>query len=314
MLTHPEERIDEILGGPADPVTVRIYGQDFEIMRTKAAEVRKVISDVEGVANAAVEPQELEPTLEIEVDLDAAAAYGVKPGDVRRAAATLLSGIEVGSLFEEQKVFEVDRRRYPGDTPERLHRSGSADRTPSGEYVALSELSRTCASRPTPTVIRHESVARSIDITADVSGRDLGDVAADIEQQLQGIEFPLEHHAALLGDYAEHQDAFGRVFWYAAAAAIGVFLLLQACFSSWRLAALAFSLLPGSLAGGLLAVWITDGTLTLGSMAGLFVVFAIAVRSVIMLLRHYRSLEWTEHDRSARSSSCAARENGSVRS
>ncbi len=295
VLTHPEERIDEILGGPADPVTVRIYGQDFEIMRTKAAEVRKVISDVEGVANAAVEPQELEPTLEIEVDLDAAAAYGVKPGDVRRAAATLLSGIEVGSLFEEQKVFEV----IVVGTPETRRNVSTVQDlligTPSGEYVALSELADVRIA-PTPTVIRHESVARSIDITADVSGRDLGDVAADIEQQLQGIEFPLEHHAALLGDYAEHQDAFGRVFWYAAAAAIGVFLLLQACFSSWRLAALAFSLLPGSLAGGLLAVWITDGTLTLGSMAGLFVVFAIAVRSVIMLLRHYRSLEWTEHE------------------
>ena len=128
-------------------------------------------------------------TLEIEVDLDAAERYGIVPGDVRRAAAALLSGIQVGSLFDEQKVFEV----VVWGTPEIRHDLSSVEDlsidTPDGGQIRLGDVADVHLVA-TPTVIRHEAVSRSIDITAGVSGRDLDAVIDDVERGLQGDRVP----------------------------------------------------------------------------------------------------------------------------
>ena len=92
---------------PVEPVAIRVFGPDLAELHGKAEAVRTAIGAVPGVVAPRLLTTPEEPTIEIQVDLDAAFRYGVKPGDVRRAAATLISGLEVGNLFEDQKVFEV---------------------------------------------------------------------------------------------------------------------------------------------------------------------------------------------------------------
>ena len=145
---------------------------------------------------------------------------------------------------------------------------------------------------PTPNVIHHEGASRSIDISAGVEGRDLGAVAGDVKEQLANITFPLGYHAELLGEYKERQDAQNDMILYGIAAAIGIFLLLQASFRSWRLAILSFVTLPMALVGGLLAVVIgADGILSIGSLVGFFTVFGIAARNGILMINHFQHLE-----------------------
>jgi Cu/Ag efflux pump CusA len=231
-----------------------------------------------------------EPVLEVEVDIARAQAFGIKPGDVRRTAATLLGGIVVGNLFEEQKVFDVvvwgtpDIRRSESDVRALLIE------TPEGDPVRLDQVANVRIA-PNASVIRHESVERYVDVSAGVAGRNVSDVAHDIERGLAQIEFPFEHHAELLGGYAEQQAAQTRVLTVALAAAIAVFLLLQAAFASWRLALLVFVTLPMALVGGLLATLIDGGTITLGSVAGFVAVLALAASNAILLIRHYQRLE-----------------------
>lgn len=107
VLTYSEERVNDVLLGTDEDVVVRIYGQDDEVLLTKAEEVRGLLAAIDGVERPVVEAGPQEPALEVEVDLARAQAAGVKPGDVRRAAAILLSGVAVGNLFEDQKVFDV---------------------------------------------------------------------------------------------------------------------------------------------------------------------------------------------------------------
>ena len=95
----------------------------------------------------------------------------------------------------------------------------------------------------TPTVIEHERIAPYVDVVANVAGRDPGSVADEVEDRLEKIQFPLEYHPELLGEYAERESAQQRMLGVAAAALIGIFLLLQACFGSWRLALIG---LPGA--------------------------------------------------------------------
>ena len=109
--------------------------------------------------------------------------------------------------------------------------------TPEEGHVRLGDVAEVRVV-PTPTIIEREGVSRRIDIRADVAGRNIGPVASDVSELLQRAEFPFEYHAALLGEHAERSADGWRTFIAALAAAIGIYLLLQACFQSWRLASL----------------------------------------------------------------------------
>jgi CzcA family heavy metal efflux pump len=290
ILTYPHQRMLEALKGSDDDIVVNIYGQDLEVLRSKAEEVRQAIAPIAGVVDPEVKVQIQEPIVEIEVDLDAAERYGIKPGDVRRAAATLLSGIVVGSLFEEKKVFDV----VVWSTPETRRSLSSIHEllidTPDGDHIHLGDVADIHIA-PHPNVINREAVQRYVSVGADISGRDIESVSQDIRQRLKDIEFPLEYHAEIPRQYLVNETATKRVLGYIVIAVIGIYLLLQAAFGSWRLAAAVILSLPTALVGGVLAAFAGGGLLSLGSLAGFFAVFGIAVRNGIMLISNYRQLE-----------------------
>ena len=293
VLTYMRGRIRDVLAGTDDAIVVRIYGVELDLLRQKAEEVRRVMSAIPGIVDAQVASEAQEPTVEITVDLARAHPYGLKPGDIRRAAATLVNGIEVGNLFEEQKVFEVvvlgtaNLRHSLTNIRELLIQ------TPTGDYVRLEEVAN-IRMVPTQNSIRREGVSRYIDVGFNLTGRDLGSVARDVERNLQEIDFPLEYHPEILGEYAERQAAEQSLLAFAVAALLGIFLLLQAAFGSWRLAFLSILTLPAALAGGVLAAYLGGGVISLGSIVGFLVVLGIAARNGIMLINHYQHLQREE--------------------
>jgi Cu/Ag efflux pump CusA len=124
-----------------------------------------------------------------------------------------------------------------------------------------------------------------------VRGRDVDAVASDIKERIRNINYPLEYHAELLGDYQDRQSARLTFIGVSVAAAVGIFLLLQAAFGSWRMASVLFVALPGALAGGVIAAVIDGGNVTIGTFAGFLVVFALAARHSVLLVRHGHELE-----------------------
>ena len=289
----PEQQVREALTGASEPIVVRVFGDDPDVLSSTAEAVREAITGIEGLVDPRVERATEEPTVEIEVDLAAANRFGIKPGDVRRAAATLLSGIQVGSLFEEQKVFEVvvwgtpEIRENLEDVRELL-----ID-TPSGGHVRLSEVAdvRVVAN---PVVIERASVSRYLDVVAGIDGRSVGAAASDVERRLEQVAFPFEYHAELLRDFEERRDTATRMIGIGVAGAIGIFLLLQAALGSWRLATLAALMLPVSVVGGVLAAAAAGFELSLGVLIGLLAVFGIAVRTIVLLLSRYEDLRENE--------------------
>ncbi len=147
---------------------MRVYGEDIKVIRQKAEEIARGpvrASTASWVAASSI-PKEA-PTVEIEVDIERAKRYGLAPGEVRRAATSLVSGIEVGSLFEAQKVFDV----VVFGTPETRHSVTSLEEllidTPSGGHVRLKDVADV---RIVPAVneIHRDAVARYVDVTANV--------------------------------------------------------------------------------------------------------------------------------------------------
>jgi Cu/Ag efflux pump CusA len=146
---------------------------------------------------------------------------------------------------------------------------------------------------PGPNSINRESISRRIDVSFNTRGRDAGAVANEVQVALQKVQFPLEYHAEVLGEFVERQGTQQRVAIAGVAAIIGIFLLLQAAFQSWRLATVAIVLLPLSLAGGVLVAFLLNsgGVLSIASFLGLLAVLAIGVRNVIVTIRHYQRLQ-----------------------
>ena len=289
--TYLKERIREVLTGSSYPIIVRIYGQDLEILRAKAEEVRQKLSAIEGLTDLHVELLVDIPQIEIEVDLERAQRYGLKPGDVRRAAAYVVQGIEVGDLHTSNRTFDVtvwstpDARSTLTDIQEML-----ID-TPTGEKVRLIDVADVRIV-PTPNAINRENLARRINVESAVSGRDLGSVVVEVEQVLKEVEFPQGYHPELIGEYAERQAAQERILIAGIVAMILIFCILRMSLGSWRLAAMSFLSLPLALVGGVLAAFfVGGGTLSLGSLVGFLTILGIAARNGIMLISHYQHLE-----------------------
>lgn len=291
VLTYMQSKVRQELSGTKESFVVRVYGEDMGIIKGKAEEVQKMLAKIEGIVDSRVHYQQIEPSLEIEVNLEAVKQYGLKPGDVRRQAASLVAGIGVGYLFEEQKVFDV----VVWGKPETRHSLTSLYNllieTPTGVQVPLKEVAD-IRIVPDVTNIKREAVARCIDVSANVNGRDLNSVVTEVRNGINGINFALEYRAELLGEYAERMDAQQRLMSFVIAAAILIFLLLQAAFRSWKLATAVFLTLPMALVGGIAFNYLAYGSLlSLGSIIGFVTVFGITVRNCITLIRRFRNLE-----------------------
>jgi Cu/Ag efflux pump CusA len=285
VVTYPNARIDEVMPTAEAPVVVRLYGQEYDVLQEKGDEIGSLLTKVDGITNPQIVQPSLEPTLEIETDLDRAQEHGIRPGDVRRAASAMISGIVVGSLFEEQKVFEVVVWGEPGLRSDVSAVQDLLIETPEGDRVRLGDVA-TVRIAAAPTSIQHESVSRYVDVIADVRGRQVGDVVADIRSALGNLALPLEYHAEVQ-DVADADS--GRQLWILVAAAVLlIFLLLQVAVSSWRLAALNTGVVLVAFAGAAIAVAITGGTVSLGTAAGLVLVLTMATRQALALTGAYR--------------------------
>jgi Cu/Ag efflux pump CusA len=292
--TYLQQVLNQPQTNAKDGITVRVFGEDHDVLRGQAEKLQQALTGIAGVAGAHVALPLEEPTVEIEVNLDSAQRYGVKPGDVRRAAATLLSGIQVGSLFEEQKVFDVVVWGVP-EIRDSLDDIGKLlIDTPGGGHVRLEEVAdvRMASS---PTVIHREGISPYLDIVFYVQGRDARAVESDLRAAIQNFAFPLEYHAVVQGDYAAQQATQQRILIAVIVTLFGILLFLHAAFRSLPLALVCLLTLPAALAGSVLAAFLGGGSsLFLGLMAGCLTILGITLRNGMLLINHYQYLEEKE--------------------
>ena len=291
--TYLSTKLREALTGDPDSLTVRVYGNSLEVLRAKAEEIRASMAKIPGIENPRVELQVEEPSIEVKVDVDRAAGYGLKPGDVRRATSAMVGGITVGALFEDQKVFDVvvwgrpELRDNIDDVRNLMINSES------GSQVRLAQVADVRIA-PATSIIQRQGSSRRIDVSAKVDERALGDVADDVARTVKQIAFPFEHRAEVLGEYKEQRAALRSIYSYMAAAVVLMFLLTQAVLRSWTLSALSLLGVPIAALGCLAAAAINDAHFSLGSLLGLAAVLALMVRQGIGLVAHFQHLQLNE--------------------
>lgn len=293
--TYLRERIKEVLTGAGESIVVRIFGPELPVLRQKAKEVEHALNDIPGLIDLHAEQQVEVPQVRVRVKLDVAGGHGLKPGDVRRVVNVLMNGQEVTDIHRDGKVYDVFVWSAPSS---RLNvddiREFLID-TAYGGRVRLREVADVELT-PIPNKVKRENNSRRIDVHANVKGRDLGSVADEVEDRLEKIQFPIGYYPQLLGEYKERQAAQRHLLQYSAAFVVAIFIMLHVSLRNGRLASLIFLALPAALVGGVLAAFVGDRVISLGSLVGMITVLGIAARNGILLLQHYRHIEIVESE------------------
>lgn len=284
VATYGQNQLDVERSRTQHEFSVRVFGVDPQILRQTAENVRDMMSTTAGLVDPQLSLPRLQPIAEIEVDLDKAQQAGVKPGDVRRAAATLLQGVDVGFLFEQQKVFQVVVKGTPATSSSLTSVQELLIDKPGGGHVRLSDVANV-QIKPHESVITHMDTSRHIDVVAQVDGRSVGDITADVTSGLATIDFPMEYHAQVPSQYSEQQNTVQLVWAVAGAALLGILVLLQTALGSWRVALVVFLALPLALSGGVLSAFLTGGLRSLVTLLAFAVLLGMAVRDSILLVR-----------------------------
>jgi Cu/Ag efflux pump CusA len=197
--------------------------------------------------------------------------------------------LAVGNLYEEQKVFDVVVWGGPAIRQSLSDLESLLIDTPSGGHVRLGDVAKVRIA-PDPVAIDHNSVSRSLDVTATVNGRSAADVAQDVTSRLRGMSFPYEYHAEVLGDASQQQASHYRVAAIAAVVVLLSFLILQAATGSWGLAAALLVTLPVAVVGGVLVAPLVGGVASIGVLAALFALLALAIRQALVFVRRAREI------------------------
>ena len=283
-------RLDHLLSGVRAQIAVKLFGNDLDQLRVKAAEIQAAMGTVPGVVDLQTEKQVLVPQVRIEGDRVALARYGLNVGDLNEALETALNGRVVSQVLEGQRTFDL-LVRFDDASRGSLEaiRNALID-TPSGAKVPLSAIAAVEESRG-PNVIQHENVQRRIVVSANVSGRDLGRVVEDIQKQVGArVALPTGYFITYGGQFESQQSATRLIGILSLFSLAAMFLVLFAHFRSVPIVLQILLNIPLALIGSVVAIFLTGGTFSVASLVGFITLTGIASRNTIMMVSHYLHL------------------------
>lgn len=299
VVTFLGDRISESLTGQTSQVAVKVSGTDLKLLDRTAQRIADSISGIRGIVDLQFKRQDGMPTLGVTLNPTALAAVGLKGQDVLDAISTGYAGSEVGEAYAGPRTVDVVVRLPEAwrRSPEQL--SSLIINGPFG-LVPVSSVARVVPDSGRYS-IQHENGDRFVDVTFNVSGRSPEAVASDVEDRLSRILVPDPRvHIELTGAPAAEKQTRFELAIYSALVLAGIVLLLYLGFRWPTNPLLVLANVPFSLIGGVLAIWATGTSLSLGVLVGLATVFGISARNAILLLSYYEvivetdGLPWSE--------------------
>ena len=283
-------RIDHMLSGTRANIAVKIFGTDLYRLRSIAEEVRKQMEQVEGIVDLATEQQMNVPQIRIKANRLQMARYGMTVADFSDAIDVAFNGEVVSQVLEGQQSFDL-LVRYNDNHRGSIRKIQQAllD-TPLKVKVPIAELATIVSEKGVNTISR-ENVQRKIVVQANVSGRDLRSVIGDIQERVRsGISLPESYYIEYGGQFESEQEATRTISLLSIAAIFTIFLILFVEFKSIRTALLVMVNLPLALIGGIIAVFLTSGVVSIASLVGFITLFGIATRNGILMISPYNTL------------------------
>lgn len=283
-------RIDHLLSGTRAQIAIKLFGPDLATLRTKANEIRGAMATVPGIVDLLVEPQVGVPQVQVNMNRQAAAAVGLRADDLTKAVEVAFNGEAVSQVLEEQRTYDVFVRFNDSARQSIESISRTLIDTPSGAKVPIGQVAEVRTDQG-PNTINRENVQRRIIIQANVAGRGLGSVIADVRGAIGSkVALPQGYFVQYGGQFEAQEKASRQITLLSILAVGGIFLLLYIALKQVRSALLVMANLPLALIGGVVMVFLSGGTLSIASLVGFITLFGIATRNGIMLISHYQHL------------------------
>lgn len=288
------ERIDEVLTGARSDIVIRVVGPDLTQLRQQAALIADAIEEIDGVDDMQVEQQVDVPQIEVLLRPRHAARFGYPVGALNDNIQTLLRGSRVGQVYDQDRVFDVIVRAHPDLRRDPQSLGDIRIDAPTGEFIPLSAVADIHPTQA-PNLINREQTSRRILVTCNAKDRDVASVIADIQSRI-AADVPLQpgYRLEFAGEHAARSEAQSRLLLLSAAALLGIFMLLYLDLRSMRLSLLVMLSVPLACVGGVAAILLSGGDVSLGSLVGFVTVFGIAVRNGILLITSFRHVKETE--------------------
>ena len=282
-------RIDAMLSGTRAGIAIKLFGTDLNRMYALGNQIRESIKDVEGIADLNVEQQVERPQLKIIPRPEMLAIYGVTMPQFSGMIETLLHGVTVSQVYDGNSTFDLTLKVSDDSRGSISSIRDLMVDTPSGK-VTLSQLAEITSSSG-PNTVSRENVQRKIVISANVSGRDLLGVVNDIRDIVgEKIHLPEGYHIEYGGQFESEQSASRTLFVASLISLIVIFVLLFHQFRDLTQSAVVMLNLPLAIIGGVAAIWMTSGILSIPAIIGFISLFGIATRNGMLLISRYNDL------------------------
>jgi CzcA family heavy metal efflux pump len=284
------ERMEETLSGATAEFVVKIFGEDVDQIEQKAMEIQNVLAKINGAVDLQSEISPSVPQLLIKLKPDKLSYWNLTPGEVLEIIGTCLEGEEVGQVYHQTRIIDVNVILNESDRKNLDTIKNLPIKNRNGVIVPLSELAQI-----TQTIgrhaISHEGARRLAQVTCNVQGRDIVSFSKEAKEKiLKSVALPEGTHIIFAGTAQARAETQRELMINSAIAGGVIILLLGVVFKNFRNLALVLLNLPFALVGGVLAVFATGGILSIGTLVGFVTLFGLSTRNSIMLMSHFEHL------------------------
>ena len=284
------DNVQEAASGVKGANAIKVFGPELDIIAAKANEIRAVVARVQGIADRAVFRVLGQPTVAITIDRDRAARYGLSMEDVNQVVQAAIGGSEAGRLYEPgaDRNFPIMVRlnQAARDSIEAIGRIPIG--VVSGATMADVADIRLVAG---VSYIYREDASRYVPIRFSVRGRDPASTVAEAQRLVAAeVELPPGYRLDWVGEFRNLQEAIGRLMVVVPAALVLILVLLYVQFNSLRETLLVFAIVPMSIVGGIIALWLAGLNFSVPAAIGFLALFGITVMEGIIMLSHFNHL------------------------
>lgn len=295
--TQPiEMRFNELITGVRSDVAIKIFGENLDILYSKANEIKDLIENVEGASDISVEKIDKLPQMSVTYNKDKIAQYGLKTSDINKMISTSFAGTNFGSIFEGEKQFDLVLRLNPSQRNDMNDLSNLWIDSPIAGKIPLSEVAK-IEYTTGPAKISRDNTQRRIVVGINVRNRDMQSVVDDVQRLIkQNIQLPDGYKIVYGGQFENLNSAKKRLYIALPIALLLIFILLHFAFKSIKEALMVYSAIPLATVGGIIFLWIRDLPFSISAGVGFIALFGIAVLNGIVLIEHFKELKKEGYD------------------
>ena len=277
-------RVDELLSGVKAQLAIKLFGPDLAVLANKGQAIEAAVKEIEGARDVAMEQIAGESQLVVKPDRRALSRYGLAVGDVMELVREGLGGASAGQIINGNERYDIYVRLAERFREDRETIADLRLQAPSGAWVRLGDVAEVSIASGPPQV-RRDDVQRRVVIQANVHGRDMGSVVADIRQVIaEQVDLPTGYSIDIGGQFENQQRAQKRLSLVVPVSLGLIALLLYFAFASVGQAMLILVNVPLAVIGGVFSLWISGQYLSVPSSVGFITLFGVAVLNGVVMV------------------------------